>query len=154
MRINQILMLFENDEERNNSKRNTKIMAWVVWKFGHCHWGMNTLQSTYMVWGITLFDAQISTFSNYLLGKQPRSHFSRMSSWRANEVLELVHTYICGSISPICTSGKRYILFFIYDFSKKGWTYFLKENLKAFSHFKQFKKMIENERHTISSSLE
>lgn len=147
-------MLFQNDEEINNSKRNTKL--WHEWygNFSHCHWGMNTLQSTYMVWRITLFDAQISTFSNYLVGKQLRSHFSRMSSWRANEVLELVYTYICGPISPIFTSGKRYILFFIYDFSKKRWTYFLKENLKAFSHFKQFKKMIENETHTVSSSLE
>lgn len=64
--------------------------------------------------------------------------------WKANPGLELVHSDICSPSSPISESGKRYIINFIDDFSRKCWTYFLK-NQKRFKVFKEFKTAAERE---------
>lgn len=77
------------------------------------------------------------------MGKQPRKHIPKRSTWRAKEVLELVYSDICGPINPTSTSGKKYVLCFIDDYSRKAWVYLLKEKSEAFSHFKQFRRRIE-----------
>lgn len=80
-----------------------------------------------------------------MVGKQPRTAIPKKSTWRAKEVLKLVHSDICGPINPTTSAGKRYILTFIDDFSRKAWVYFLKEKSEAFDHFKLFKKKVEIE---------
>jgi len=59
-----------------------------------------------------------------------------------------VHTDVCGPITPVSFSGKRYFLTFIDDFSRKTWIYFLKEKSEVFGVFKKFKVIIENETDT------
>lgn len=80
------------------------------------------------------------------MAKQPRSPIPKKSTWRAKEVLELLHSDICGPISSSSTSGKRYILCFIDDYSRKAWVYFLKEKSEAFDYFTLFKKRVETEK--------
>lgn len=60
-------------------------------------------------------------------------------------MLELVHSDICGPITPCSNGGKRYILTFIDDFSRKSWVYFLQEKSKAFLAFKSYKVLVEKE---------
>lgn len=60
-------------------------------------------------------------------------------------MLELVHSDICGPINPISSSGKRYLLCFIDDYSRKAWVYLLKEKSEAFNYFKLFKRKVEIE---------
>lgn len=55
----------------------------------------------------------------------------------------MIHTDICGPITPESFSGKRYFISFIDDFSRKTWVYFLKEKSEAFKVFKKFKVMVE-----------
>ncbi|CAA7062104.1 unnamed protein product [Microthlaspi erraticum] len=115
-------------------------------RYGHLsHRGMKTLQSKNMVRGLPVFDIQTFTCSDCLVGKQPRSSIPKRSSWRAKGVLEMLHSDICGPISPMTTSGKRYILTFIDDYSRKSWVYFLSEKSETFSSFKLFKKKVETE---------
>ena len=57
----------------------------------------------------------------------------------------MVHSGICRPISPVTTSGVRYVLCFIDDHSRKAWAYFLKEKSEAFNYFKEFKKRVETE---------
>ncbi|CAA7019510.1 unnamed protein product [Microthlaspi erraticum] len=59
--------------------------------------------------------------------------------------LQLVHSDICGPISPISESGKRYIINFIDDFSRKCWTFLLTEKSEALQAFKEFKAGVERE---------
>ena len=61
------------------------------------------------------------------------------------EQLGLVQTYVCGPITLISFSGKRYFLTFIDDFSRMTCVYFLKEKYEVFGVFKKFKVMIEND---------
>jgi len=60
-------------------------------------------------------------------------------------VLELVHSNLCGPIKPSSNGGKRYIITFIDDFSRKPWVYILQEKSKAFATFKSFKALVEKE---------
>jgi transposase InsO family protein len=69
----------------------------------------------------------------------------KKSTWRATQKLELIHTDICGPITPTSNSNKRYILLFIDDYNRKAWVYFLVEKSKAFNFFKCFKFMVEKE---------
>jgi len=57
----------------------------------------------------------------------------------------MVHTDICGPITPYSISKNRYFLFFIVDFSRKTWVYFLKEKSEAFCIFKKFKAYVEKQ---------
>ena len=66
-------------------------------------------------------------------------------SQRAKNVIELVHSDICGPINPSFNKGKRYLITFIDDYSRKTWVYFLQEKSKAFSAFKSFMECVENE---------
>ena len=119
-----------------------------IWheRYGHLRFsGMKTLQNKEMVRELPCFDTQHFTCTYCLVGKQSRNLIPKKSTWRAKEVLELIHSDICGLISPMTTSGKRYVLCFIDDHSRKGWTYFLKEKSEAFEHFKMFKKLVETE---------
>ena len=67
----------------------------------------------------------------------------KKSSWRASQKLELIHADICGPISPESDSGKRYILCFIDDFSRKSWVFLLAKKSEALNCFKRFKIMVE-----------
>ena len=69
-----------------------------------------------------------------VVGKQHRSQFPKCKSWRAKEVLGLIHSDICWPITPISNGGKKYFITFIDDYSRKTWVYILKEKSEAFNH--------------------
>ena len=62
---------------------------------------------------------------------------------RAKELLDIIHTDICGPINRNSTGGARYILTFIEDHSRYAFVYFLKNNDHTFDTFKKFKAMVE-----------
>ena len=153
MSANRMFMLIDQGKDVAESSERRCLQTTTddiarLWheRYGHLsHQGMKTLQSKDMVRGLPNFEAQKFTCSDCLVGKQPRKPMPKKSSWRAEGVLELIHSDICGPISPISNSGMRYILCFIDDYSRKGWVYFLNEKSEAFDHFKIFKKMVETE---------
>jgi hypothetical protein len=78
-----------------------------------------------------------------LVSKQFRKSFSKESTTRTNELLQLVHVDVCGPIKPSSFGKNRYFLLFIDDFSRKTWIYFLKEKSQAFKVYKKFKVFVE-----------
>ena len=50
-----------------------------------------------------------------------------------------------GPISQASLNGARYMLTIIDDYSRKVWPYFLKYKSEAFSAFKEWKIMVENQ---------
>ena len=78
-----------------------------------------------------------------VVGKQHRSQFPKGKSWRAKDVLELVHSDICGPINPSSNEGKRYLICFIDDFSRKTWVIFYRKNQKRFLHLKASKQVLK-----------
>ncbi|RVW80238.1 Retrovirus-related Pol polyprotein from transposon RE1 [Vitis vinifera] len=68
-----------------------------------------------------------------------------LSSSHASQPLALIHTDLWGPAPSPSTSGARYFLLFIDDYSKYTWIYFLSTKDQALSTFITFRKMIENQ---------
>lgn len=98
-----------------------------------------------MVKGLPSFAEIEVVCSDFLKGKQIWEIIPKKAIWRASEKLELIHADICGPISPMSNGGKRYLIFFFDDFSRKVWVYFLVYKADVFATFKQFKSGIEKQ---------
>lgn len=59
------------------------------------------------------------------LWKTNQNNLPKGQARRATQVLEIVHTDLCGSMET-SLGGSRYFLLFIDDYSKMSWVYFLK----------------------------
>lgn len=95
------------------------------------------------MYGLPDMDYEGTFCEKCVLSKQTRTSFQNKAEYQAKHILELIHTDICGPITPKSFSGKRYLISFIDDFSRKTWVYFLKEKSEAFEVFKKFKVMVE-----------
>ncbi|MCZ2221959.1 DDE-type integrase/transposase/recombinase, partial [Corynebacterium pilbarense] len=76
-------------------------------------------------------------------GKNIKNPFPKRDS-KAEGVLELIHSDVCGPMPSSSISGYVYYVSFIDDYSRKTWIYFLKSKDEVFSKFKEFKALIEN----------
>jgi hypothetical protein len=117
----------------------------------HCRYGhlnfksLIHLQQKNMVRGLPKLEDSKQVCSDCLIGKQHRDSIPKTSNWSSTRRLELVHSDICGPITPASNSNSRYILTFIDDFSRKTWIYFLLNKSSALDQFKNFRSMIEKE---------
>ena len=64
---------------------------------------------------------------------------------RAQELLELVHTDLCGPMSTQAKGGYEYFITFIDDYSRYGYVYLMKWKSETFEKFKEFKAEVENQ---------
>ena len=120
----------------------------TTWHARLGHVGSETMKSMInktIVTGIPRVVVGRETCASCLLGKQTRQSFPKTTSYRASGVLELVHGYLCGPISPSTASNNRYIFVMIDDHSRYMWTILLKEKSEAFDKFKKFKNVVEKE---------
>jgi hypothetical protein len=153
MSANKMFILLANTQERNDVCFHTSLPspnATQQWhsRYGHLsHQGLEILQTKNMVRGLPKLTPTTETCTDCLIGKQHRSSIPKKSTWRATEKLQLqlVHADICGPVTPISNSKKRYFLCFIDDYSRKAWTYFLTEKSESLYVFQCFKKMVEKE---------
>ena len=120
-----------------------KTLLWHL-RFGHLHYsGLKELAKKGMVHGLPDMDYTKQFCEGCVIGKQARNSFPRKVEFRARRCLELIHTDICGPITPNSFGEKRYFITFIDDYTRKTWVYFLKEKSEAFEVFKKFKVMVE-----------
>ena len=88
--------------------------------------------------------------SNNTMCKQCQLGKMKMSSFKSNtytskEVLELVHTDLCGPIEVQSYKGDKYIMLFVDDYSRMMTIMFLKQNFNAFQIFKWYLARVEKE---------
>jgi transposase InsO family protein len=115
-------------------------------RFGYENFGgLKLLAQKKMVNGLPSINQPDQLCEGCLVGKQFRKSFSKESTTRANEPLQLVHVDVCGPIKSSSFSKNRYFLLFIDDFSRKIWVYFLKEKSQVFEVFKKFKVFVEKQ---------
>ena len=79
------------------------------------------------------------------LGKQHRKPFPKVSSFRAENCLELVHADLCGHITPKSLGGASYFLLVVDDHSRYMWVELLKSKDQALDYFKKIKLRAESE---------
>ncbi|KAK1668425.1 hypothetical protein QYE76_056584 [Lolium multiflorum] len=80
-----------------------------------------------------------------LMGKMTKTPFSGMME-RATDLLEIIHTDVCGPMSVASRGGYRYVLTFTDDLSRYGYIYFMKHKSETFEKFKEFQSEVENQR--------
>ena len=71
--------------------------------------------------------------------------------YRAKEVLDLVHTDLCGPMTTSVRGGYEYFITFIDDYSR--YIYLMRHKSEAFEKFKEFKAEVENHRGKSIKSL-
>ena len=64
---------------------------------------------------------------------------------RAQELLELVHTDVCGHMSTQAKGGYEYFITFTDDYSRYGYVYLMRRTFEAFEKFKEFRVEVENQ---------
>lgn len=123
-------------------------------RLGHLNnMSIQTMQKKQLVKGLPDMknEEKVCTVCN--VGKQQRGKFPKKSKWRATEKLELIHTDLCGPVTPTSQSGKRYLMVLVDDYSRKTWIYFLTKKSEAFETFKVFKNLVEKEAKTVIRGL-
>jgi hypothetical protein len=77
------------------------------------------------------------------LGKNIKRPFPSSNN-RSKEILDLIHSDVCGPMPVRSLGGSLYYVIFIDDYSRKTWLYLLKSKDEVFSKFQEFKAEIEN----------
>ena len=72
-----------------------------------------------------------------LMGKMTKTPFSGKME-RANDLLEIIHTDVCGPMSVEARARYHYFLNFTDDLSRYGYIYLMKHKSETFEKFKQF----------------
>ena len=75
-------------------------------------------------------------------GKQTRHH-KRAKAIRSTQLLELIHTDVCGPFDTPSFGGEKYFITFIDDFSRYGYIYLLKEKSQAVNAFEIYINEVE-----------
>src|SRR3954447_18732207 len=79
-----------------------------------------------------------------LMRKMTKTPFTGVIE-RATELLEIIHTDVCGPMSVASHGGYRYVLTFTDDLSRYGYIYLMKHNSETFEKFKEFQSEVENQ---------
>ncbi|KAK8564663.1 hypothetical protein V6N12_058246 [Hibiscus sabdariffa] len=83
--------------------------------------GLNCLAKKNQLLGLK--NATLKNCVHCLAGNQRRVSFRSYPSHRKSELLELVHSDVCGPIKVRSHGGALYFVTFIYDNSRKMWVY-------------------------------
>jgi len=114
-------------------------------RYGHLNYFyMKFLHKHNLVNGLPNIEEDKSVREACLARKQYHFKFDNNKTI-ATEVLEFIHSDVCGPMKTQSLGGAMYFVTFINDFSRKIWVYFLKNKSDVFAVFKQFKVTVENE---------
>jgi uncharacterized protein YbcI len=78
----------------------------------------------------------------YALGKNVKKPFPSSDNI-SKEILNLIHSAVCGPMPLKSLGGSLYYVTFIVDFSQKTWMYLLKMKDKVFDKYQEFKAEME-----------
>ena len=87
--------------------------------------------------------ADFEICTNCIKGKQ--TNIKRFGANRATNVLQLIHTDICGPFPTVSWNDQQYFITFIDDFSRYDYLYLIHEKSQSLEVFKSFKVEVENQ---------
>lgn len=85
-----------------------------------------------MVHGLPEIQEEKQLCESCLVGKQARHTFPKATAYRSSHALELLHTDLCGPISPATVAQNRYIFVIIDDCTRYMWSILLKKKRDTF----------------------
>ncbi|CAH9134446.1 unnamed protein product [Cuscuta epithymum] len=119
-----------------------------LWHRRFGHFNLNALRLLHqkkMMRDMPPLDEKEGLCEGCMVGKQHRQPFPIEKTWRAKQILELVHTDVCGPMRTPSVSKNRYFILFIDDYSRMTWVYFFQEKSEVFRIFKRFKNFVEKQ---------
>ena len=115
----------------------------------HCHLGRiseKCMKKLHEDGLLSLFDFEsYETCEDCLLGKMTKTPFTGFPE-RASDLLELIHTDVCGPMSSTARGGFQYFITFTDDLSRYGYVYLMRHKSESFEKFKEFQNEVENQR--------
>ena len=139
------LPLNESIHEANSAADAKPLQLWHQ-RFGHL--GVKNLKLLHdrnLADGLNLNDSKDMVFCEACIkGKQTRSSFPKGQATRATELLEIVHSDVCGPMQTTSLGGNRYFVTFIDDKSRFTAIYFMKTKDQVLQKFKEFEAMSTN----------
>ncbi|KAJ9566645.1 hypothetical protein OSB04_002611 [Centaurea solstitialis] len=79
-----------------------------------------------------------------LSGKMTKEPFNKDSE-RASDLLEIVHTDVCGPFSHEARGGYWYFITFTDDFSRYGYVYLMRHKSESFEKFREYHNEVQNQ---------
>ena len=89
---------------------------------------------------------EFDPYGNYeacLLSKMTKGPFSKVGE-RSNDLLELIHSDVCGPMSTEARGGYRYFITFTDDYRRYGYIYLMRHKAESFEKFKEFQNEVQN----------
>jgi hypothetical protein len=116
---------------------------WHAW-FGHLNFdALGRLEK--MVRGLPHIKHGGKLCDSCLVGRHMRLPFPKATKYRVKDALELVHSDLCGPITPATNSGRWYFLLLVDDCSRYMWLQLLTTKDEAAAMIKKFKMRAEAE---------
>ena len=114
-------------------------------RLGHINaQNLQTMVNQHSVEGLPKLTETLPFCEGCTINKLTRIPFPT-SQTRSSQVLQLIHTDVCGPMRHQTQKGSRYFITFIDDYSRKAHVYFLKNKHEAYDKFIEFKTLVENE---------
>ncbi|KAJ9544187.1 hypothetical protein OSB04_023894 [Centaurea solstitialis] len=134
-----------NSEIYHISKRSKDIEdRTYLW---HCRLGhINKKRVELLLKGGFLGNFDYKPFDNCescLSGKMTKQPFNSENE-RATDLLEIIHTDVCGPFSHVARGGYRYFITFTDDFSRYGYVYLMRHKSETFEKFKEYQNEVQN----------
>src|SRR3990170_4403702 len=86
----------------------------------------------------------LATSEACLMEKMTKTPFTGHPE-RAGELLEIIHSDVCGPMNIATRGGYFYFVTFTDDLSRYGYIYLMKHKSKTFEKFKEFQNEVENQ---------
>ncbi|KAJ9556807.1 hypothetical protein OSB04_011421 [Centaurea solstitialis] len=113
----------------------------------HCRLGhINKKRVELLLKGGFLSNFDYKPFDNCescLSGKITKQPFNNENE-RATDLLEIIHTDVCGPFSHVARGGYQYFITFTDDFSRYGYVYLMRHKSETFEKFKEYQNELQN----------
>ncbi|KAJ4744212.1 Transposon Ty1-GR1 Gag-Pol polyprotein [Rhynchospora pubera] len=137
-----LILSVENDNRKRKISHENATLMW------HCRLGHINEKRIKRLQTVGLLDQfafePIDTCESCLMGKMTKAPFPNKGT-RANDLLDLVHTDVCGPMSICARGGYSYFITFTDDHSRYGYIYLMRHKSESFDKFKEFKNEVENQ---------
>lgn len=120
----------------------------MVWhnRYGHLNFrSLNDLSRKCMVNGMRINGNVMANCDTCMVCKVHVLPFPNQSQTISKELLELVHSDVCGPFRTTSVGGSKYFVTFIDDKSRRIFVYFMRSKSEVFEKFKIFKAQVEKQ---------
>lgn len=146
---NNLFQLNNQEDSVNTLIANKKCIHFWHRVFGHRD--INLIQSMFknkLIADLPIDKCECnSTCDVCLMGKMTRKRFSSDRPKQSKQVLDAIHTDLCGPMPVQTHSGKRYMLTFIDDHSRYTEVYLLREKSEVTDKIKEYVALALNTKH-------